>query len=295
MDRTKKATIREALKWASSRLQNNNIPEAEISAEVLLRYILEIDRTRLFMSLNQPLTSEDWYKFEDVVNRRSSGEPLQYIVGWQEFYGLPFKVNRDVLIPRPETEVLVEEICKASKRTWQGTSDHALVAADIGTGSGAIAVSLARMNRRWNIIAVDMSLSALQVARENAVLNGVERQISFFHGDLLQPIKQQGIKLDILVSNPPYIPTKEVELLHPQVKKFEPIRALDGGETGLYFYQRLIEDLPHVMKEPGLVGFEVGMGQADQVVNALGQWKKIKKIEKIKDLQGIERVVLASI
>jgi release factor glutamine methyltransferase len=277
---TNKVTVREALRRASSLMES--LTDGRFLAEMLIRHVLGVDRTHFLMQLNDELSSEQWEKIEDLVKQRVSGIPVQYLMGEQEFYGLPFHVNASVLIPRPDTEVLVEEVLR------HRNPQEKLLAADIGTGSGAIAVALAK-NSQWELLAVDIAEESLDIAMENSKRNGVEDRITFLQGDLLAPLKT---KVDILVSNPPYIPSRDILDLDVQVRVHEPYRALDGGEDGLDFYRRICDGLNDVLKPGGMVAFEVGIHQAravEQLILARGMFTETKVIC---DLAGIERVVI---
>jgi release factor glutamine methyltransferase len=274
--------LREALQRASLLMQE--LEDHKFLAELILRHTLDLDRTQFFLRLNDDMTPEQWELAEQLIQKRLSGVPLQYLFGEQEFYGLPFHVDPTVLIPRPETEILVEEVLR--RRDTKST----LRVADIGTGSGAIAIALAA-NASWQIYAVDIAAESLSTAKQNSVLNHVEAKIEFLQGDLLQPLSEKG-KVDILVSNPPYIPTEDIAELDIQVRKYEPMRALDGGKDGLYFYRKICAGLPDVLKPNGLVAFEVGKGQAQDVGELLLASGTVKNIDIIQDLAGIERIVI---
>lgn len=276
----KSLTVREALKRASSFL--STLEDGSFIAELTLRHVLGWDRTRFFTHMDEIVTEEQWALVEDMLQKRLAGVPVQYLLGEQEFYGLPFKVDASVLIPRPDTEILVEQVL--ARRSTQ----EPFLVADIGTGSGAIAVTLA-VHSRWRVYAIDIAQESLQVAKENSRLNGVEDRITFLQGDLLTPLHD---KVHILVSNPPYIPSWDIETLDVQVRAHEPLRALDGGEDGLDFYRRLCNGIDEFVYEGGLVAFEVGAGQARQVEQLLLETGVISKTDVICDLAGIERVVI---
>jgi release factor glutamine methyltransferase len=316
-------TIREAFVRASSFLGEHGVDENKRIAELLLQHVLGMDRTELFMQWDCPFPLEKLGPWDEALARKASGEPLQYITGEQEFYGISFRVNPAVLIPRPETEILVEQIMEQSKRLWndidksgskqqpwrspadrvpekqplhgfaENGPDQQLSAADIGTGSGAIAVTLALHNPRWEIWASDISTSALQTAESNAASQGVEDQITFLQGDCLEPFIKDQIRLDILVSNPPYIESKDIPGLQREVRGYEPHSALDGGEDGLLFYRSIVSQLSLLPEIPRLLGFEVGQGQATAVRDILSAVYDKDRIMIVKDLAGIERHVIA--
>ena len=281
-------SIREALAGASSFLRDCGVKDPAFEAELLIRHCLGWDRTRFLTSMAEPLPADAADKLADLCRRRAANEPLQYMFGQQEFYGRPFAVGPGVLIPRPETEILVEQVLHAADRMWG--ADSRLQVADIGTGSGAICVTLACERPNWMVSTVDISPDAVRIAAENAKRLGAE--VRFLLGDLVEPLIREGLKLDVLVSNPPYIPSREIEELDAEVRDFEPRLALDGGRDGLDFYRRLCEALPVLLRERALVAFEVGIHQARDVAALLMASGVIDETAVVCDLAGIERVVL---
>ncbi|WP_040952269.1 peptide chain release factor N(5)-glutamine methyltransferase [Gorillibacterium massiliense] len=296
-------TIREAFAEASSFFAEIGVQEPESNARLLLEHVLGTDRTGLMLRWSELFPVERAASWRAAVTRKGAGEPVQYITGWQEFYGLPFTVTPAVLIPRPETELLVEAIVRHGRRMWPDGGSGANGAgggerpsplfADIGTGSGAIAITAAGLCPAWRFAAVDISPAALAVARENAVRNGVGERIRWMEGDLLLPLTAAEVAPDILVSNPPYIPTADLAALQPEVRVHEPRTALDGGPDGLGPYRRMAEQMAGLAAWPRLVGFETGMGQARDVAAMLERLGRWDWIEIVPDLAGIERHVLA--
>jgi release factor glutamine methyltransferase len=297
---TPKLTIREAYVEASSFLSACGVTEPQRSAQLLLEHVLQLEGAAYYMALPEQFPAERREAWERAVSRRGAGEPAQYIIGMQEFYGIPFEVTPAVLIPRPETELLVEAVLTQAKRLWpQGAApsggatcddgaERPLACADIGTGSGAIAVTLALQAPRWHVRASDISAGALQVAARNAAANGA--QVAFREGNLLEPFA--GERLDIVVSNPPYIPAADIAGLQREVRDHEPRTALDGGTDGLAPYRIMMEQLPLLQAPPRLIAFELGQGQAQDVaalLRAAGHWDEIVIVP---DLAGIERHVL---
>jgi len=220
--------------------------------------------------------------YDELLQRRRVGEPIQYITGETEFYGLPFRVTPDVLIPRPETEHLVEQALALAARF-----EHPRIV-DVGTGSGAIAVALARHLSQAQIAAVDISAAALEIARENAERNAVSDRIRFLQGDLLGPVRDE--RFDIVVSNPPYVPVVDRESLSVEVREHEPALALFAGDDGFDIYRRLIPDGFAVLEPRGYMLLEIGYGQSAAVAALLTQAGFVG-IEFVPDLQGIPRVV----
>lgn len=299
MDETNNKTIREAFVEASSFLNRHGVDEAPLNGEMLLMHLLGWSRTKLLSNWQDPFPADLELEWQKLLGRRAAGEPVQYVIGEEGFYGLTFKVRPSVLIPRPETEILVQEIMARGKRLWPGSEKaeagpEGPLLADIGTGSGAIPVTVAVKCPGWQVAAVDISPAALAVARENAARNGLtEDRIRFVEGDLLQPLIEEGLAVDILVSNPPYIPTEDLEGLQREVREYEPRLALDGGQDGLAFYRRLVSGLRQLPRLPRLVGFEVGMGQAVDVAAMLKATGAFASVDIIRDLSGIDRHVLA--
>jgi len=290
-------TIREAFVEASSFLNRHGVEEAALSGEMLLQHLLGWSRSKLLLNWRDPFPEDLELEWQKLLGRRATGEPVQYIIGEEGFYGLTFKVTRAVLIPRPETEILVQEIVFRGKRLFSsldgtGSAIKPLLA-DIGTGSGAIPVTAVSQCPEWTAVAVDISPAALAIAKENAERNAVAERVRFLEGDLLEPLIREGIGPDILVSNPPYIPSRDLHDLQREVRDYEPHLALDGGKDGLIFYRRLVDGLERLTKRPRLVGFEVGMGQARDVAAMLKEAGGYRTVDIVKDLAGIERHVLA--
>lgn len=281
-------TIREAWVQASSFLAENGVDDAGHHAELLLRHVLGMERTAYLVALTEQLPEDAVAVFEEAISRRSTGEPTQYILGEAYFYGLSFEVTPDVLIPRPETELLVEAVLAEADRLWSLEAQLRVV--DIGTGSGAIACTLAHERPHWRVSAGDISPAALAVAKSNAERLGVAERMVWHQGDLLNPFA--GCEMDILVSNPPYIPADDIAGLMREVRDYEPHTALDGGADGLDPYRRLVGMLTTLGKAPRLIGFEVGQGQARDVAALLAHAGYNEKLIIVPDLAGIERHVI---
>ncbi|MDF2661778.1 MAG: prmC [Paenibacillus sp.] len=284
-------TIREACLQASSFLLEQGVQDHNSAAEWLLQHVLGVSRSEFFMRWNEPFPEECRDRWSEVLTRRAKGEPVQYITGEQEFYGLPFRVTPAVLIPRPETELLVERIVAVGRRLWP---DGRPLVADIGCGSGAIPVTVAVQCPSWDVTATDISADAVEVARLNAAANGVGDRVRFYGGDLLEPYIRERITIDILVSNPPYIESGDMPHLQPEVREHEPHLALDGGPDGLRFYRRIVEQTGELPSRPAVIGFEVGSGQARQVAELIRESGGWERIEIVNDLAGIERHVIGS-
>jgi len=274
-------TRRDALRHARKILESHNIADAVLEAELLLRYSLGVNRTQLHTEPDEELTPQQSADFRRCIERRLNNEPSAYITGHREFFGLDFLVDSNVLIPRPETELLVEKTIEVAR----GLSAPVIV--DVGTGSGAIAVSLAIHLPDVRVLATDISASALEVARHNSTRHGVEGRIDLLCGDLLEPVSG---KADIVVSNPPYV--KESDLPSVNTSGFEPSLALDGGREGLDTIRRLVSRVEAKLKPRGYLLMEIGAGQLTAVTGLLRQNFPDTLIEIFPDLAGIDRVVV---
>ena len=269
----------EALQAARARLAATS-KNPQRDAELILARLLGWDQAALLTHPERVLSPAEADQFESMLTRRTASEPVQYITGVQEFFGLPFEVSPDVLIPRPETEHLVEAVLGRFSRE----ASPRIV--DVGTGSGAIAVALAHAMPRSRVTAVDLSSAALQVAQRNAERHGVLERLTLLQSDLLESVN--AVDFDVVVSNPPYIADGEV--LEPQVFNYEPRSALYAGPTGLEVYQRLIPQARKVLKPNGWLMLEIGYGQSPSLLKLLSDWNEVSFLD---DLQGIPRVVQA--
>lgn len=257
-----------------------------LDVEILLQKALGgVDRLYIHLNLSKELEIEQEEIFLRFIEERLKGRPIAYIVNNREFMGLDFYVKEGVLIPRPDTEILVEEIIELCK----GKDDLDIL--DIGTGSGAITVSLAKYIEKSRLTSLDISEIALEIAKKNAKSNGVIDKINFIKSDLFQQIVGTNLKFDIIVSNPPYIRKRDIDELHTQVKDYEPYNALEGGIDGLDFYRNITEQSKNYLKPGGILAYEVGHDQAEEVVKIM-QNNGYNKIYIKKDLQGIDRVVI---
>lgn len=281
--------VYEALKWASSFLKQSN--RDENAGELLLQHFMKMNRASFLANLREDLHPGVLDEFQKAVQAHAAGQPVQYIIGSEEFYGRAFQVNEDVLIPRPETEELVYNALQKINKLF-GTV-NGLEMADIGTGSGAIAVTMKLEKPELNVTATDIYGPTLELAEKNAEQNGAE--IDFFQGDLLQPLISKGKKFDIILSNPPYIPERDIEWMSDIVTEHEPHRALFAGEDGLDLYRRFMEELPSVIKDRAIIGFEVGAGQSEAVSLLLKQAFPQANVETVYDINGKDRMVFAEI
>lgn len=280
-------TIREILLKYSKQLEEiSSTPRLDV--EILLQKALgDVDRLYIHLNLEKFLSEEEENLFLKLINERLNNRPIAYIVGNREFMGLDFYVQEGVLIPRPDTEILVEEVIEI------GNNKGEIEILDIGTGSGAITVSLAKYLDNANLTSVDISDIALEVGKKNAISNNVDNKIEFIKSNLFTEIDKDK-KFDVIVSNPPYIRKKDVENLESQVKDFEPYTALEGGEDGLDFYRKITQQAKLYLKENGVLAYEVGHDQSEDV-SKLMKINGYTNIYTKKDLQGIDRVVIGTI
>lgn len=274
-------TALEKFREVSRLLRSFGVEDAPKEAEVLITGVLGIDKISLYCGRYE-ITEEDSKRIDSLANRRSKREPLQYILGYVEFYGLRFNLGRGVLIPRPETEILVQEAMKILKNS----KGYVL---DLCTGSGCIAITIAKKNPDVIVYGVDISEDALRFAKENALLNDT-RNVKFLKGDLFEPLRliSPRIKFDLIVANPPYIKSEEITSLQPEIKDWEPLDALNGGSDGLGYYRRIIGECRDFLAEEGTVLLE--LGDSNGVIEiAKDNGFKILSIRR--DLSGIDRVI----
>jgi len=280
--------VYEALHWASSFLRERGREEGV--AEIALRHVLGINQAQLLSMMREELPEADWVRFQEILYEHGKGKPIQYIFGYEEFYGRKFSVNPSVLIPRPETEELVLGVLKRLRLLF--ALDEPLEVVDVGTGSGIIAITLKLEEPKLAVTASDVSPAALQTAQANAANLGAN--LSFVQGDFLQPFIGKK-RFDCVVSNPPYIGLAEREELDLLVKDHEPELALFSGEDGLDSYRVLSRQLPLILKEKALVAFEIGQNQGEAVKHLLESSLPGAKVEVEKDINGKDRMVFAII
>ena len=274
-------TIGRLLQWSEGFFRDKGIETPRLDAEVLLSHVLEKPRIYLYVHYDQPLDPNELAAYRGFVRRRAAREPVAYLLGAREFMGLSFKVSPAVLVPQPDTETLVGE---AEKRL-RGTPGARI--ADVGTGSGAIALSLLYMLPNLTAAAVDVSPAAIEVARENAARLSLSDRVTFYEGDLLAPLL--GQTFDAILSNPPYIPRKDIAALSPEVRA-EPHVALDGGADGLDFYRRLTREAAALLRPGGFLAVEAGQGEA-AAISAMARANGWTEVDIAQDLAGIDRVV----
>lgn len=275
-------TFREVLNWGKEKLKNSGIAEYELDAWLLLEYVTGISRALFFVKDHEEMMAQDRETYETLIRRRSCHIPLQHITNTQEFMGYEFYVNEHVLVPRQDTEILVEEADRiASEKSMTKILD-------LCCGSGCILLSLLKMGKNRNGIGSDISEEALKVAKINRErLHISEERVTFLKGDLFENISG---RFDLIVSNPPYIRTAEIETLQEEVRLHDPFEALDGKEDGLFFYRRIVNEAERYLEDNGVLLFEIGYDQADDV-RALMEEADFENVQVKKDLAGLDRVM----
>ncbi len=280
-------TILSLLRETEAYFVKKGIASARLDAELLLSHCLQKDRVHLYTDFECPVDDDELRRFRELVKRRAAREPVAYILGNKEFWSIDLKVTPDVLIPRPETEVLVEEALGVLQQ--RQSSQRVL---DIGTGSGAIAVALAKEVPSVSVVGVDISSAALTVAGENAMRNGLQGSVGLVCGDGAGPFRDKGI-FDMIVSNPPYIPEADMQHLQPEVRQYEPRAALCGGSEGLDFYTSWIQHFPDYLAPDGWVMLEIGSDQARAVAKLFEETGVYRDIRVVQDYARLDRVVVA--
>lgn len=282
------ALLREGVRRMGSREYLN----PTLDSVLLLSYLLNVDKIYIYTHGREEVSSEIVDKFFSFVEKRREGYPMNYILKEKEFMGLKFYIEEGVLIPRPDTEILVEYILNMIEEKF-GSSPLNIV--DIGAGSGCISLSLAWYIKNAFVYSIDIDDKALKVTGENIKRLGLSSKVKLLKSDLFEGIKSLQLegKIDIIVSNPPYIPPKVIETLQPEVKDYEPRGALDGGEDGLCYYRRIIPDSKVYLKNNGIVAFEIGFDQGEDVRNIFLR-EGFSKVDILKDLQGLDRVIVGT-
>jgi len=281
-------TIKEALKEGLNILKPN-IESAWLEAHILLGKVLEKERIYLISHDDEVISRQAFEEYISYINTRISGVPLQYITGKQEFMSLDFDVNPAVLIPRAETEILVDQVLNCISDLSENNTVRVL---DIGTGSGCISICTAYYSKRAVITAIDISKDALQTAKQNANKHGILERIKFIESNLFEGISEQ--KFDVIVSNPPYISTGTIMNLQTEVKNHEPMWALNGGDDGLDCIRRIIEEAHIYLESGGMLALEIGHDQAQRVASLIDKRAEYRNIRITKDYSGIDRVVIAN-
>lgn len=281
-------TILNAIELSSDYLVKKGVEDSRINAEILLSHILKCKRMDLYLKFDQPLKDEEVNEYRELIKRRGLREPLQYIVGKVNFYGLEFIVDKNVLIPRPETELLVEEIILKSDK------NSALRILDIGTGSGNIAITLSKNLPNAIIDSIDISPLAINIAEQNAFLNKLNGKLTFQNTDVLKYKVEDHQKYDVIVSNPPYISKNDYKNLETELLEHEPKIALTDDGDGLSFYEKITSRSKNWLKSRGKLYFEIGINQADEVKNIMLK-NEFENIVIQKDYAQIERIITGEI
>ena len=282
-------TILDLIEWTEGYFEESGLETPRLDAEVLLGFVIEKSRLQLYLNFEMPVFQDHLIAYRELVKKRRNYTPVSYLTNCREFMSLNFYVDQRVLIPRPETENLVEYVLDQPERENYSTTK--LV--DIGTGSGAIAVSLAVNRPNWEITATDISKDALMVAEINAVQHGAQDQINFQQGNLLKAVTNSKVTFDWVVSNPPYVSYRRYEKLQPDVHNYEPKLALVSGQDGLQLIRQLIFDAPSFLKPEGKLAIEIGYGQRQAVEEIAHQSSHYQKIHFLPDLAGIDRILIA--
>ena len=285
-------TISELLRVTTDYLKKKGIESPRLSAEILLAHQLNLNRVKLYLNFDQPLQDEEVAGFRSLVKRRLNREPIQYITGIQEFWSLAFIVAPPVLIPRPESELLVEEALSLLRQN-KLPRDQETKILDLGTGCGALAVALASEIAGISLWASDISEGALRLARLNARKHEVEDRIEFRQGDLWEPFAEEGLTFDLILSNPPYIDSRTFDSLAPEVKDYEPRMALDGGESGMVLIKRIFREGPGFLRPGGWLLVEMDPEQTLSALTLIEESGQYVEQRRVKDYSDRYRVVMA--
>jgi release factor glutamine methyltransferase len=279
-------TIIKLLDWTASYFKSHNIDSPRSTSEILLAHTLGLKRIDLYLRYDQPLTIDELLLFKTYIKRRINREPVAYIVGTREFWSMDLSVTKDVLIPRPETECLVESALSLPEL---GLGPKRIL--ELGTGSGAITLALASERPEYIYFASDSSVEAVKLAFMNAKLHHLDEKINFFAGDWLEPLKNTGQLFDMIISNPPYIRTLSIPELQPEIYRYEPLRALDGGKAGLNPIKKIIFEAHAFLVQKGILLLEIGHDQKDQIKKIIDDCGNYENVVFKKDYSGYDRMV----
>ncbi len=285
-------TILKLLEWATPYFKSHDIDSPRATAEILLAQVLKIERIDLYLRYDQPVLSEELSQFKVLIKRRISREPVAYIVGVKEFWSMDFAVTKDVLIPRPETEHLVAAaLSLLPEDSSSGSNPGPQRIFEPGTGSGAIILALAATRTNNLFFASDRSIRAVALARQNATHHGLEKRVDFFCADWFTSLKDGSPRFDMIVSNPPYIPSRSLRVLQPEIYNFEPISALDGDKDGLGSLRHIINHAHFYLNRRGSLLLEIGHDQKNDVQKIIDSCRNYENIIFTKDYSGYDRVV----
>ncbi|MBW1840235.1 MAG: peptide chain release factor N(5)-glutamine methyltransferase [Deltaproteobacteria bacterium] len=284
--------ILKLLKWTTSYFKSHDIDSPRATAEILLAHALKKKRIDLYVEYDQPLSDRELSLYKSLIKRRVDKEPVAYIVGEREFWSMDFVVTRDVIIPRPETECLVEAVLSLLPgESGDGPDRKPKRILELGTGSGAVILALACHRPHHFFFASDRSTRAIALAKQNAKRHNLDEKSRFFAGDWFAPIDRTGRRFDIILSNPPYIRTGAIGGLQPEVRRYEPMIALDGDEDGFGCLKRIIEDAPFYLGKKGSLLLEIGHDQKDGIRRMIDDTGSYEDVEIVKDYSGYDRVV----
>ena len=277
-------TVLEAIKLSTDYLEKKSVESPRANAEILLAEVLNCKRLELYLSFDKPLKEDELNRYREFIRKRGLRIPLQYIIGYVEFFGLKLTVNANVLIPRPETELLVEKIVN------DYSNSESIRILDIGSGSGNISIAISKNIKNSNVLGIDINEKALEVAKQNAENNLVQDNIEFMKFDIkADDITKLG-KFDIIVSNPPYVSSSDYQNLEPELKDYEPTEALTDNSDGISFYKKIISSSKVLLNNDGKIYFEIGQDQHKEIFNLM-QETDFCEIKIIKDYSGIERII----
>jgi release factor glutamine methyltransferase len=285
-------TIIKLLEWTTSYFKSHDIDSPRSTAEILLAHVLKLKRIDLYLRYDQPLYINELSKFKVLIKRRVEREPVAYIVGVKEFWSMDFAVTKDVLIPRPETECLVEAaltLLPQDNASDRNLSPKSIL--ELGTGSGAVILAIASMRPKPVYFASDRSVKAIRLARQNSKRHGLDIAVIFFCGDWFTPLNRQKKRFDMIISNPPYIPTQLIGRLMPEIYKYEPISALDGDKNGLFCLRHIINTAHEYLNPEGSLLLEIGHDQKNDVQSLIDQCGSYEQVVFTKDYGGYDRVV----
>jgi len=281
-------TIIKLVQWATAYFDNHDIDSPRATAEILLAHVLNIRRIDLYLRYDQPLIPAELEHFKALIKRRLKREPVAYILGSKEFWSMDLRVTGDVLIPRPETECLVE---KALELLAPDSRPESKLILELGTGCGAVILALASENLRHSYWATDISINAIRVARQNARLNDLEEKVHFINGDWFAPLRSKPGAFDLIVSNPPYIKSGDLARLQPEIYKYEPLMALDGGADGLNSLRHIIQTAYFFLKPGGVIMLEIGHDQKAPLNRIIAECGQYEKVNFYQDYSGYDRIL----
>ncbi|MGD9412898.1 MAG: peptide chain release factor N(5)-glutamine methyltransferase [Desulfobacterales bacterium] len=285
-------TIIKLLEWTTSYFKSHDIDSPRSTAEILLAHVLKLKRIDLYLRYDQPLYINELSKFKVLIKRRVEREPVAYIVGVKEFWSMDFAVTKDVLIPRPETECLVEAaltLLPQDNASDRNLSPKSIL--ELGTGSGAVILAIASMRPKPVYFASDRSVKAIRLARQNSKRHGLDTAVIFFCGDWFTPLNRQKKRFDMIISNPPYVPTRLIGRLQPEIYKYEPISALDGDSDGLFCLRHIINTAHGYLNRNGSLLLEIGHDQKNDVRSIIDKCGNYEHVAFTKDYSGYDRVV----